>query len=125
MNLIVDPIETPMRTINKNKGQALVETVLLLPVVTLFIFIFTFYLYTLTQKTVAQDLADQSLICATSYPHNHCKNKLREKLQNISPHVQIQRIDLYRIGRQFTVKIKYQFWDYESVYIVRTLEWLF
>lgn len=108
-------------------GQALIETLLVLPPLVFISFMFSFYIYRTTIESVMHDLTDQALICTTSYSLLHCEKKLKAKLNHLSKHIQIHQLKLETLleieTKRQKIDLKYSF-IFKDVYrIRREIKW--
>lgn len=108
-------------------GQAVIETLLVLPPLAFFSFMFSFYIYRTTIESVMHDLVDQALICTTSYSLLHCENKLKAKLNHLSKHILIHRLELETLQeielKRQKIDLKYTFIFKELYQIKREIKW--
>lgn len=107
----------------KSKGQALVEVVILTPMLLAMIFFLGFAIFELLSRVMLSQLADKAVICETSNPRVSCQHQFQTQLQKFSQQLRLKTYDLKKSSDRYRLKIEVAFPLKRQLRLEKEMSW--
>lgn len=107
----------------KNKGQALVEVMILAPLLLSMIFFLGFAIFELLSRVMLSQLADKAVICETTNARVPCKRHFQSQLQKFSRQLVLKSYEIQKSSRRYRLKIEIALPLSRQLHLEKELAW--
>lgn len=89
-----------------NKGQALVEAVVIAPLLFAFVFFLGLSVFELLSRILISHMADKALICETTDSSSNCQTEFRKRLLQFSQSLKIQKYAVTKTSQNYNLDLE-------------------